>query len=101
MVQFLCMFMPSLLAVAILAGLQKRKLDCSYIVLAFGSFASVINLSVFFVLTYVFNNKHYLLNAGSFTNAFTVKYLFMSVVLAVVLPIVFEALRKNIQMSWS
>ena len=101
MVQFICLFMPSLLAVAVLTGLQKRKPDISYILLAYGSFVAAINLSVFFALAYVFHNSGYLLEGASFTNGFAVKYLSIAILLAILLPVVFEMVRRNISMSLS
>lgn len=96
--QFFCMFFPSFVAVAMLRLLQKKPLDRQYALLAYGGFTCVINLLIYLIQTLLLGASGNFQQNSVFTNAYMVEYLLGALAFAVVLPLLFEIIRRNIHL---
>lgn len=96
--RFLCVFFPAIIAVAVLRALQGRRLDWQYAIMAYGTFVVVINLLIFLFQTFILGFTDDLLQEISFTNLYMVQYLVAAILFALVLPFVFEFLRKALKL---
>lgn len=96
--RFLCVFFPAIIAVAVLRALQGRRLDRQYALMAYGAFVVIINLLIFLFQTFILGFTDDLLQEASFTNLYMVQYLVAAVLFALVLPFVFEFLRRALML---
>lgn len=101
MLQFICLFIPSIIAVGITSNLQKRKVDLLYFIFTYSSYLVFINFMIFVLLHYMVRDEFLILNSAKFTNLFCIKYLFVSIILSIILPFVVEILRKNFKINLS
>lgn len=102
MLQFICLFIPTIISVGITSYLQKKKIDLPFFVLCYFSYLVFINYLIF-ILIYLNNRieqELVLLNTDDFTYLlFSIKYLSFAILLAIVLPFVVEILRNNFKIN--
>lgn len=99
MLQFICLFIPAIIAVGITSHLQKRKVDLSYFVFTYASYLVSINLFIFSLLHYIVRDEFLILNNIKFINIFCIKYLSVSTLLSLILPFAVEILRNNFKID--
>lgn len=99
MTQFICFFFPAFLSVAVLNSLEKHERSMQSLLITYTSFAVVINSILFLVLVYVFKDGQDILISSYFSLAFAAKYLVFSIILAVLLPLLYEYLKQNLYLK--
>ena len=98
MVAFLCLFFPSVIAVAIIARIKKENLGLFQYLAYYAVFAVIINGIMFWILSFMFD-KHSISAPDVFTTSFSAKYILLSSILAVVSANILGNLLKNKSLS--
>lgn len=98
MIQILCLFFPAAISVYIIQNFQKRKTDLVRFIYRYCFYTLAINIIMVFILrvkypTLIFNEQVFTIN-------FIFKYLIAAVILSIILPIIYEFLRKNVQVEF-
>lgn len=99
MIEIISIGVPALLAVGICEKIEKKELKTKQFIFHYVSFLIVMLLLNEIALTYLFHNGEYMLSGNAFTNAFTVKYLVLSMVEMFVLPYLYVLMKKNIEIK--
>jgi hypothetical protein len=101
MIPFICLFLPAFISIAVLNSLEKREQSVQYFLITYASFAVAINSIIFVILVVVFKDGFAVLDSSYFILAFAAKYLLFAIILAVLLPLLFEYLKQNISLKIS
>lgn len=101
MVPFICLFLPAFISIAVLNSLEKREQSLQLFLISYASFVTAINSIIFVILVAFFKDGLDVLDSSYFILAFAAKYLFFAVILAVLLPFLFEYLKQNISLKIS
>lgn len=79
----------------ILSKLQEKRFDINELLTNYILFEILIVFIIEFILVFVFRSNDTVINNSIFSNYFVIKYIGISMVLACILPIVYEILREN------
>jgi uncharacterized membrane protein YvlD (DUF360 family) len=93
MIGFLCIFFPSVIAVAITAKVRKEIFRFDQYLIHYAVFTVIINGIMFWILSFMFD-QHSISAPDVFTTSFSAKYILLSSFLAVVLGYAAESLRR-------
>jgi uncharacterized membrane protein YvlD (DUF360 family) len=93
MIGFLCLFFPSVIAVAITAKIRREIFRFDQYLLYYGVFTVIINGIMFWILSFMFE-QHSISASDVFTTSFSAKYISLSSIFAVVFAYIAESLRK-------
>lgn len=96
--QFFCMFFPPIVAVAMLRLLQKKRLDWQYALFAYGGFTCIINLLIYLVQVLLLGGSRNFQQNSTFNNSYMVQYLIAALAFAIVLPFLFEVVRRSVHL---
>jgi len=99
MIQFICLFLPAFVAIQIMLLLEKRDFKLIPLIVTYFNFVLIINTINVFLLVYLFGNGEFHINNDAFSNTFTFKYLFISMVIAIFIGVASEVLKKNIDIN--
>lgn len=97
MIEIISILVPAFLAVGIYERIEKKELKTKQFIFYYVSFLIVMLLLNEVILTYLFHNGEYMLSMNAFTNAFTVKYLVLSMIEMFVIPYLYVLMKKNIE----
>lgn len=101
MIQFICLFFPSVLSVWIMERIQKRNFNLKEFIYYFILSIIFINLLIFLVI-YIFSDSSIeYLSKETFTLLFSIKYLVLSFSLSLLFPIFFSIVKSNFDFSIS
>lgn len=89
---YICLFLPALVAVLIYEKITDRNIDVVNAILYYGLFNVLNNMIVFSVIYYIFNDS--IIN---FSLAFCIKSLFLSLLNCIILPFIIISFEKNIK----
>ena len=99
MVGFISIFVPAFLAVGIYEKIEKKDLTRKQIIFYYLSFLLAMLFFNELILTYLSYSGESILSSNAFTNAFTVKYLGISMVEMFVFPYIFVLIKRNIEIK--
>ena len=92
MLVFICLFIPALISLGLYEVKFGNKMDNVKRVYLYGIFNLLINLSALFIALCLLGNGD-----AIFTGIFSMKYMFIGIVLAVFYAIVIATINKNVQ----
>jgi len=92
--QIVAMLFPSFIALKVFSYLSQKKLKISDYITYYFIFNVMINLFAYAITIYFFNDSEII-----FTNAYTVKYLILSVLASVILPLTLVMVSKRLSIK--
>ena len=92
--QILSIFLPAVLAVYVYKGINKKEITNQEIIIRYFTFVLLINIASYLVSVYIFGNIDFIFNS-----LFTVKYLWMSSVFAIIIATVMSWIEKNLEIN--
>jgi len=93
MIEFLCIFFPPVISVALTTRIRKENFNNYQYFAYYAVFSIIINGIMFWILVFMFDS-HSISSPNVFTTSFSAKYISLSSILAFVLAYVTEGLRK-------
>ena len=101
MVQFICLFLPSVVSVWIFEAVSAKKLDLKRWVYNYSAANLLINAIVFLFKKYILNTATELLTVfgGDMTPEVAIRYLVMAITAAVALGLVGGLLSRKVEVS--
>lgn len=97
--QLICQFAPAFLAIVILERLWKKKLRGWDFVVLFAIMTGVINMLSLAVISGLFSHGNDVVNETLFSARISYRYILLSLIFAIVVPYVFEAVRRTIKIE--
>lgn len=91
--QIIAMFFPSFIALGVFNHLKQDQLKTKDLVIYYFIFVTIINLIAYWFTLYIFNDT------VVFGDSYTIKYLFLSSVFAVVVPAIADLLHKSVSIK--
>lgn len=96
---FICLFMPAIIAVAVYSKIRNQKIDVTYFIINYAMFLLSINYIITFILSFITGSTFSIIENQSFSSLFSFKYLSISLLLAITLPVLFTIISKNIKIK--
>lgn len=91
--QIIAMFFPSFIALGVFNYLKRGQLKIRDLVIYYFIFVTIINLVTYSASLYIFND------GVVFDTGYTIKYLFLSSVIAAVAPAIADLLNKTVSIK--
>lgn len=95
MISLMCYCCPAILAIWMTECIRKENYVIKEWIYYFCLYMVSIHFVILLMLTKVFKHPDALLNTNQFTNLFSLKYLIISLVLVIILPILFTIIKEN------
>lgn len=89
--QIIAIFLPSFIALKIFDHLSRNSLKTKDLIIYYFILNTIINLVMYSITIYAFSNPEII-----FSDAFTIKYLAVSIVLSIIVPISLFSISKSI-----
>lgn len=97
--QIICQFAPAFLAIVVLQRLWKRPLRGWDFVIPFAIMTGVINMLTLAVIAGLFSHGQDIVNETLFSARVSYRYIALSFVFALLVPHLFEAIRRTIKIE--
>ena len=99
MQQSICLFCPAFLAVLVLERTSKSSYEAKRFWTIYATFVGILNMSGMAVVVFILHRPIYAVDQALFTASFSVQYLFLTFLLAVLYPICFTIVRNCIHIK--
>lgn len=99
MIQFICYFFPSIIAVWLTEIFINENFNTKKCIYHFVLYTILINAIIFLTISLLFNPEIDFLAMNGFSYLFTIKYLSMSLILALSISIIYKIIKSNIMLS--
>lgn len=96
MEQFISIFLPAFVALKLFDHLHHNKLDLKDLIIYYGIFVILIRYSAVLMTRYVFDLESYY-----FGNVFSIKYITVALIMAVLIPLFVSLVLKAITINIS
>lgn len=96
---FICIFTPACLATAILNGISNKERKTSSLILSYFVFLMFITLGTLTTFNLFFDYGYSFVDMNIFTNFFSIRYLLVSIVQAIVYPILYEMIARTLDIK--
>lgn len=96
--EFICLFCPGFISLVIHKYFYKSIGDKNIFLLYF-IYAFVINFIISFYINFASELQYVVYNESLFTINFSFKYMLISLILSIILPIIYKLFQSNIKIS--
>lgn len=93
-IQLVCLFAPAFLAIRVFELKRTPPFTLRQFVSLYAVLVGIINMVCCGIVAIVFQHPQYIINDEAFSAAFTLKYLLLSFVVAIILPFIPELFKK-------
>ena len=90
MFEFICLFLPTFISIFSYESLTDKKLDLKKSIIFYSLFNILINATLWGIIYLFFNRVEVI-----FTLAFSIKYLLLSSIVSIIMPILIVAFENN------
>lgn len=90
MFEFICLFLPAFISIFSYESLTDKKLDLKKSIIFYSLFNILINATLWGIIYLFFNRVEVI-----FTLAFSIKYLLLSSIVSIIMPILIVAFENN------
>ena len=99
MLQLICLFCPAFLAVLVLERASKSRYGSKQYLTIYATFVGILNMSSMAFVVFILRRPIYTVDQTVFNASFSVQYLFLTFLLAVLYPICFTLIRNCIHIK--
>jgi len=97
-VKLICLFIPSMFASNIHINKLKVK-DKKEKIKLYLMYTFLINMFIFIILNFYCKDSHILFNSDLITISFIMKFMILSLILSILLPLIYVFINKNVEIK--
>ena len=96
---YLCLFLPASISILVSEKLRKEKRSVRDLVLSYLGYTFIITAIMNTIVYFISSEKMFWYRTATFTYDFCLKYMWLSLAVAVVLPCLFHIISKVVQIN--
>lgn len=96
---FICIFTPACLATSILNTISKKERKDSSLIFTYFVFLMFITLGTLAIFNIFFDYGYSFVDMNVFTNSFSIRYLLISILQAIIYPFIYEIFARTLEIK--